>query len=64
MTIKPIRDETDYGAALAEIDSLMGVARGTPDADRLEVLVALVETQEAERWSIDAPDRGQVPNAS
>lgn len=64
MTIKPIRDETDYDAALAEIDSLMGAAWGTPESDRLEVLAALVETYEAERWSIDAPDRSQVSNAS
>ena len=56
MTIKPIRSEADYDAALAEIDRLMGVTSGTPESDRLEVLVTLVERYEAERWSIDAPD--------
>jgi HTH-type transcriptional regulator/antitoxin HigA len=56
MTIKPIRDEADYDAALAEIHSLMGVARGTPESDRLEVLVTLVERYEAEHWRIEAPD--------
>ena len=56
MTIKPIRSEADYDAALAEIDLLMGVTSGTPESDRLEVLVTLVERYEAERWSIDAPD--------
>lgn len=54
--IRPIRDETDYDAALAEIDSLMGVAPATPESDRLEVLVTLVERYEAENWSIEAPD--------
>ncbi len=56
MTIKPIRNETDYGAELAEIDRLMGVAPETPESDRLEVLVTLVERYEAEHWSIEAPD--------
>ena len=56
MTIKPIRNETDYDAALAEIDRLMGAAPETPESDRLEVLVTLVERYESEHWNIDAPD--------
>ena len=56
MTIRPVRNETDYDEALAEIDSLMGVAPGTPESDRLEVLVTLVERYESEQWVIDAPD--------
>lgn len=43
MTIRPIRSETDCDAALAEIDRLMGVDPDTPESDRLEVLVTLVE---------------------
>ncbi|WP_419934403.1 hypothetical protein [Candidatus Palauibacter sp.] len=64
MSIQLISTETDYDAALAEIDSLMGAAWGTPESDRLEVLVTLVERYEAEHWNIDAPDRCQAPNAS
>ncbi|WP_420440393.1 helix-turn-helix domain-containing protein [Candidatus Palauibacter sp.] len=56
MTIRPIRNEVDYDAALAEIDRLMGAAPGTPGGDALEVLVTLVERYEAEYWVIDAPD--------
>ena len=56
MTIGPIRSETDYDEALAEIDRLMGVAPGTLESDRLEVLVTLVERYESEHWMIDAPD--------
>ena len=56
MAIRPIRSETDYDEALAEIDSLMGVDPGTPESDRLEVLVTLVERYESEHWAIDAPD--------
>ena len=56
MNIKPIKCETDYDAALAAIDGLMGAARDTPEADDLEVLVTLVEVYEAKRWPIEAPD--------
>lgn len=56
MTIRPIRNEADYDAALAEIDRLMGAVPGTPGGDALEVLVTLVERYEAEYWVIDAPD--------
>ena len=56
MTIRPIRNESDYDAALAEIDGLMGVAPGTVEAEKLGILVTLVERYEAEHWSIDPPD--------
>ena len=56
MTIRPIRNEADYDAALAEIDGLMGAAPGTPEGDKLEVLATLVERYEAEHWVIDPPD--------
>lgn len=56
MTIKPIRNEADYDAALDAIDNLMGAAPNTPDGDTLEVLVTLVEAYEASRWPIEAPD--------
>ena len=56
MDIKPIKNEADYDAALAEIDTLMGVTPGTPESDRLEVLVVLVEAYEVVHWRIDPPD--------
>ena len=56
MTIRPIRNENDYDEGLAEIDRLMGVDPGTPESDRLEVLVTLVERYESEHWAIAAPD--------
>lgn len=56
MEIRPIRTEADYDAALAEVDALMEATLGTPEGDRLEVLVALVESYEARHWPIDAPD--------
>ena len=56
MDIMPIRCEADYDAALETIDSLMGAALGTPEADRLDILVTLVEAYEARRWPLEAPD--------
>ena len=56
MTIRPIRSEAAYDEALREIDRLMGAAPGTPESDRLEVLVTLVERYESEHWAIEAPD--------
>ena len=56
MTIRPIRNEADYDEALAEIDRLMGATPGTPESDKLEILVTLVERYESEQWAIEAPD--------
>lgn len=56
MTITPIRSEADYDEALGEIDRLMGVAPGTPESDKLDILVTLVERYESEHWAIEAPD--------
>ena len=52
MITRPIRNEADYDEALDEIDHLMGTAPGTPESDRLEILVTLVERYESEHWAI------------
>ncbi len=52
MDEKPIKTEEDYDAALAEIDRLMGSPLDSPEGDKLEVLVTLVEAYEAVRWPI------------
>ncbi|MEZ4619223.1 MAG: hypothetical protein R2867_27440 [Caldilineaceae bacterium] len=47
MTIRPIKNEVDYRAALAEIEELMGtIEPNTPDGDRFDLLVDLVERYE------------------
>ena len=56
MNIKLIKSEADYDKALTAIDGLMGAAPDTPESDKLEVLIALVEAYEAEHWPIEAPD--------
>lgn len=54
--VTPIRTEQDHEAALAEIERLMAAKPGTPEGDRLDVLVTLVEAWEAEHHAIEAPD--------
>lgn len=56
MEVRPIKSESDYEAALAEIDKLMDSRRGTAKGDRLDVLVTLVEAYEERRWRVEPPD--------
>ena len=56
MEIQPIKTEKDYDAALEEIDHLWGAPEGTPDGDRLDVLLVLVEHYESKHHPIDPPD--------
>ena len=56
MDIKPIRTETDYEIALKEIDKLWGAAVGTPEGDKLDILLTLVEAYEEKQYPIPAPD--------
>lgn len=53
MCIKAINSEDDYDAALAEIERLMGAPRDTPEGDKLQALVMLVEAYEAAHWPIE-----------
>jgi HTH-type transcriptional regulator / antitoxin HigA len=54
--IRPIRNEEDYETALEEIEELWEAEPGTAEADRLEVLVLVVEAYEAEHYPIPLPD--------
>lgn len=56
MTIKIIRTEQDYAAAMARIDELWGAELGTPDGDELEVLALLVERYEDEHHPMPPSD--------
>jgi HTH-type transcriptional regulator/antitoxin HigA len=56
MHIKPIRTKRDHQAALAEIERLWDAKKGTPEADRLEVLSLLVEAYERQHEPIADPD--------
>ena len=56
--IRPIRTRADYKAALAEVSPLFDrePQPGTPEGDRFDVLVTLIEAYEREHFPIEAPD--------
>jgi HTH-type transcriptional regulator/antitoxin HigA len=56
MEIRPIKSEADYEATLQEIEGLMSAETGSPEGDRLDVLVTLVEAYEREHYPVDFPD--------
>jgi HTH-type transcriptional regulator/antitoxin HigA len=56
LQIRPIRKEEEHERALSEIYSLWNAEPGTPEADRLDVLMLLVENYEKRRYLIDPPD--------
>lgn len=56
MDLIPIKTKRDYNRVLKEIEGLMNAKRGTPDGDRLDVLITLVEAWEAKHYPIDLPD--------
>src|SRR5712692_1397692 len=57
MDIRPIRTDQDHRAALAAIDACWGAPEGSEEGDKLDILVALVESYEARRWPIDSDKR-------
>jgi HTH-type transcriptional regulator/antitoxin HigA len=56
MDIKPIRTQADYEKALQEVDALFNARPNTPESDRLDVLVILIEAYAAEHFPIPIPD--------
>jgi len=53
MEITPIETQRDYRRVLKEIEGLMRGKRDTPEGDRLDVLVMLVEAWEGDRFHAD-----------
>lgn len=56
MNTFPIKNDSDYQAALAEIDKLMDAEINTPEGDALDIWVTLVESYEAKQFPISAPN--------
>ena len=56
MEISPIKTQRDYRRALKEVEALMTARRNTPEGDRLDVLVTLIEAWERSHYAIDLPD--------
>lgn len=56
MELKPIKTDADHEAALREIERLWDAKEGTPDGDRMEILMPLVEAYEEEHFPLGSPD--------
>ncbi|GAC19633.1 helix-turn-helix domain-containing protein [Paraglaciecola arctica] len=56
MDIKPIKTDGDYRAALKEIGNLMMAGSDTPEGEKLDVLVTLVEAYETKHFPMELPD--------
>ena len=56
MNIKPIKTENDHHEALKETEKLMFAQKDTPQGDRLDVLVTLIEAYEEKHHPILPPD--------
>lgn len=56
MDIAPIKSQRDYRRVLKQIEELMNARRNTPEGDRLDVLVTLVEAWERKHYPLDLPD--------
>jgi len=56
MDIKPIKTDTDYRAALKETETLMTAEPNTPEGEKLDVLVTLIEAYERKHFPLDLPD--------
>ncbi|MCP5124280.1 MAG: transcriptional regulator [Gammaproteobacteria bacterium] len=58
MEIRPIRTEDDYQAALRQVSAFFDQEPkpGSPEGDRFEVMLTLLEAYEAQHFPIDLPD--------
>ena len=58
MEIHPIHNEKDYEVVMREVSAYFDnePEPGTPEGDRFEVLLTLVEAYEAKHFAIDPPD--------
>ena len=56
MDIHPIRNDRDHARALREMEKLWGARRGSPEAEKLEILVTLTDAYEAKHHAVGPPD--------
>jgi HTH-type transcriptional regulator/antitoxin HigA len=56
MELRPLKTKRDYQAALKEAENLWNARVDSKDADRLEVLVLLIQAYEAVHYPIPDPD--------
>ena len=51
-----IRTKSDYQSALKDVEALMSAEFGTPEGDKLDVLVTLIQAYEQVHYPMDFPD--------
>lgn len=56
MNIKPVKTKAGHRDALKEIETLMNAHANTPEGERLDILVTLVEAYERKHFPMDLPD--------
>lgn len=56
MNIKSIKTDADYRVVLKEVESLMTAEPNTPEGEKLDVLVTLIEAYERKHFPLDLPD--------
>lgn len=56
MNIKPIKNQKDHLEALSEIENLWDAKKNTPEYDKLDILITLVDAYETKHYPIDEPD--------
>jgi HTH-type transcriptional regulator / antitoxin HigA len=56
MQITPIRNTTDYQAALERLNIIFNAATGTPESDEADILALLIDDYEAKHFPIASPD--------
>jgi HTH-type transcriptional regulator/antitoxin HigA len=56
LDLHPLKTESEYEAALLEIESLLEVPPGTPEAARIDLLATQVDAYEQEHFTIPLPD--------
>jgi HTH-type transcriptional regulator/antitoxin HigA len=56
MKVRPIKTETNYRQALAEIERLFDAKPNTPEGDCLEIWTTLVAAHEEKHFPIPRPD--------
>ena len=60
MDIKPIKADADYQAAIKEIESLMMAKPNTQDGEKLDVMLTLIQANEAKHFPMELPNPGEA----
>jgi HTH-type transcriptional regulator/antitoxin HigA len=60
---KPISSEAEYDKALVEVERLWEAKCGTPEGDRLDILVTLIEAYEDKHYPMPMDEKSSEPSS-